>query len=143
MHKIEKEKKKEYFGEGEWVEEPDELKFNHMGIDCSLRRIIAFELSGHAFGGHLCGYCKVPKNHPWVGASFDLDVDVHGGITFGRTDENEDYWLGFDCAHSGDLVPSLNRLFDRSFSKGDTYKTVPFCIEECKKLADQINKASQ
>jgi hypothetical protein len=38
----------------------------------------------------------------------DIDVSVHGGLTFGEIEpcaEHEDgqgYWFGFDCAHAGD-----------------------------------------
>jgi len=33
--------------------------------------------------GHLCGYLGVPPAHPWYGHHYDdLNVDVHGGLTF-------------------------------------------------------------
>ena len=98
--------------------------------------------------GHLCGYLGIPPMHPWYGHHYDdLDVDVHGGLTFGAASryghpatvawlakreaaatgpsfytrrlaleqehagqatnypietEMDIWWLGFDCAHSGD-----------------------------------------
>ena len=66
--------------------------------------------------GHLCGYVKVPKDHPCYGKASEYDAPIdsiacHGGITYAGfnhgaypvpdTDENG-YWIGFDCAHCGD-----------------------------------------
>lgn len=61
--------------------------------------------------GYLCGYVKVEQGHPWHGKHYDeVDVDVHGGLTFAQKDEpcneggpDSGYWVGFDCAHAGDL----------------------------------------
>jgi hypothetical protein len=62
--------------------------------------------------GHRCGYVRVPHGHPWHGADPDnLDVDVHGGITFAAPDlpcakdgPDDAFWFGFDCMHAGDAV---------------------------------------
>lgn len=36
-------------------------------------------------------------------ASMDLVFDVHGSVTFaGKMDEDQVWWIGFDCAHYGD-----------------------------------------
>jgi len=54
------------------------------------------------------GYVAVPKSHPdYEKDYFDIDVDVHGGLTFGEKGEKDSelypdenlYWLGFDTAH--------------------------------------------
>ena len=63
----------------------------------------------------LCGYVAVPANHPWAGVQLgDIDVPVHGGITFAgppdevRTADGGDWWfVGFDCSHRGDFMPVL------------------------------------
>lgn len=72
--------------------------------------------------GHWCGYVGVPEGHPLFGQG-DSDglFAVHGGITFaGACQEDKEHgvchaplpgrpekvwWLGFDCAHAGDLMP--------------------------------------
>ncbi len=59
------------------------------------------------------GYVAVPKGHPLFGLSYyDIDVDVHGGITFADSGMNnalfpdwvdDSYWVfGFDTAHASD-----------------------------------------
>lgn len=42
-----------------------------------------YSIHKHPRLGHLCGYIAVPPAHPWFGKSYDdIDVDVHGGLTF-------------------------------------------------------------
>jgi hypothetical protein len=73
----------------------------------------------------LCGYVGVTEGHPWFGRhKYEIDAEVHGGVTFAlaserhreqssstchQPDEGEPdkvWWVGFDCAHSLDLLPS-------------------------------------
>jgi hypothetical protein len=57
-----------------------------------------------------CGYVKVEPGHPWHGKGWeDISASVHGGITFHEADvkcekdgPDSGWWVGFDCAHSGD-----------------------------------------
>jgi hypothetical protein len=63
-----------------------------------------------------CGYVRVPEGHPAWGRPYSevdqelLPGDVpHGGLTYGNYEDCEEedgqgYWLGFDCAHAGDLM---------------------------------------
>jgi hypothetical protein len=58
---------------------------------------------------HRCGYVAVTKGHPLYGKDYDHDdcsrIDVHGGLTFTDTMEDQDpalWWLGFDTAHGCD-----------------------------------------
>jgi len=69
--------------------------------------------NGH---GYRCGYVRLPVGHPWHGKSdWDLNANVHGGLTFSEPDKPCDgdrpdnaWWIGFDCAHGGDVPdPSL------------------------------------
>ncbi len=74
-------------------------------------------------GGWPCSYIKMPdeiyQNHVestnWDGDYDDIDVDVHGGVTFGNNDGlfiNGDkderipdgYYLGWDYSHGGDFI---------------------------------------
>lgn len=107
-----RELKHEFLGEGEWLDEPDEILFQYKDYDCWVKRI--FEKEPYAeklyyFGGHLCGYVAIPPEHPFYQKRYeDIDIDVHGGLTFGECSNK--HWIGFDCAHSGDIVPSTKEL---------------------------------
>jgi hypothetical protein len=136
-------------GAGPWDSEPDKAQWidEATDLDCLVVRNSM---------GALCGYVGVPPGHPWHGRTYypgPIDVEVHGGLTFsnfcqegageghgvchvpepGRPDNV--WWLGFDCAHAGDVVPTL-RLFP-----GDQYRTFSFVQGECARLAAQIHKA--
>ena len=90
-------------------------------------------------GDWYCGYVKIPENHNlyglgylcnmpylgWENETIDYCFDVHGGITFaGRmSDLNNDWFLGFDCAHLGD---------------NPVIQDADYTERECKKLIDQI-----
>lgn len=143
----------ENFGDGEWQNEPDYAEFEYNGIAC---KIIRMEL------GYLCGYCYLPKDHPWIGLDISeinskTTVEIHGGITYSEDDK-----IGFDCAHSEDLFPSIEKIKSKqkrindeldlsmiSFKKRfanffeRTYRNFDFVVNECKTLADQIIKAKK
>lgn len=158
-HLYTKEEKIKWFGEGEWVEEPDLVEFTHDGIECRvLRRCLKEPCTKeeYYFGGHLCGYISVPSDHPIYGKDIlDLDFDVHWRLTYGEF-ENDKYWIGFDCMHSGDYCPSME-LFKKQYRDeikrfpipeefmkysifNPVYRNINFCIEECKSMAEQLNK---
>jgi hypothetical protein len=86
------------------------------------------------------GYVLIPKGHPLWGKDYDLidmDVDVHGGITFGEevtdelierleplTDQDKGFWMiGFDTAHYRDNLASCPKEYVEA---------------ETKRLAEQI-----
>jgi len=50
------------------------------------------------------GYVNVTKHHPWYGKHYDdVDVNIHGGLTYANKDKEEDKWVfGFDTAHYSD-----------------------------------------
>ena len=51
--------------------------------------------------------------------------------------ESDDvWWFGFDCAHSGDLVPSMLAF---GASIGDDYRSLDYVIDECSDLAKQLH----
>lgn len=114
-----------------WESEPDSLSFEHRGIECRIRRM--------SWSGHLCGYARLPDAHPWVAYSLDYPpARVHGGITYGPRvlDGEEGIWIGFDCAHSGDLTPKAP-LRDQH----GTYRDLAYVRAECESLAEQIRAA--
>jgi len=159
-HVLTSDQKLEWFGNGEWVEEPDLVPFDHEGIECVVKRIIIQEWDNSFHMGHLCGYVRIPENHPWVNLNYgDIDVDVHGGLTY-KHQHGDGTWIGFDCGHSMDLIPSIEMVrkknpcmpfsdihekmkkkFPDSGLLNPTYKNINFVVLECKSLAEQVNKA--
>lgn len=155
--------KLKWWGYGEWVEEPDEVDFIHDDIKCKIIRVvrpkgpIRDDGTFFMFGGHLCGYVIINKDHPFFGKySEEIEnIDVHRGVTFSgnRFDGDNEWWIGFDCAHSIDYQPSIELLkqsyrylfpipekFKEYSIFNPTYKNINFCIEECKSMAEQIKK---
>lgn len=48
------------------------------------------------------------------------------------------WWLGFDCAHAGDISPGYAR-YSRSFAdREDSYRDIAYVEGECRSLAKQI-----
>jgi hypothetical protein len=105
--------------------------------------------------GALCGYVGVPNTHPWYGMHYDaVDAYCHGGLTFSskcnahvRHDANTEtvanadvWWLGFDCAHSGDLCPGMPPYL--LFLDG-IYRNIAYVENECRNLALQIQEAAE
>ena len=155
--------KEKWWGEGEWVSEPDNVEFIYKDFRCKIKRMASPEGVNleHMFGGYLCGYVQIPNELNFYDKSFDLDFDVHGGITYNEIQENKN-WIGFDCAHSHDYVPSTEYLYKthpdfikikeneketfkacgidygKSFINLKSYKNLEFCINECKSLVGQI-----
>jgi hypothetical protein len=114
---------------GEWSGEPDLLEFRVFGFECHAKR--------HDSMGHLCGYIQVDADHPWYGKDYNnVDVEVHGGLTYTTSSG----WFGFDCAHSGDLVPRMYALKGGHYSD-ETYKGMGYVVGELIKLAKQAKEA--
>lgn len=109
-------------------------------------------------GSH-CGYVGVPPEHPAHGMDYDQplleDIEVHGGLTYASKpplQEGSDYWaLGYDCAHLGDLVPSIStalnvyRMFDEGIegANGDVWRDEAYCTGQCESLAEQLRALGQ
>lgn len=129
-----------------WEEEPDRVEFVHKGFKCLVLR--------HSTLKHLRGYVALPKEHPYYGCHYDnLNVDVHGGLTFGKKGDGKDWepnywWIGFDCAHAGDYTPGIEEMLTTAgFKKGpkgikgvfrETYKSIDYVKKEVRKLARQL-----
>lgn len=162
VYLFDRDTKLKHLGQGEWVDEPDVARFIHNGIECYIRRIFVKEpyaTEEHYFGGYLCGYVAIPLNHPWASQGYNVDCEVHGGCTHNGPLYNAKHLVGFDCAHSGDVTPSMESVLKNSREKNrekwpevfsasmshfwnPTYKNMNFVIEECKSLADQAIKAA-
>ncbi len=155
------EEKARWWGEGEWVDEEDTVEFYYKDYKCRVVRCAALEgaLLNKVFGGHLCGYVQL---HETEETSVEFDYDVHGGITYQQKEDDGLIWVGFDCAHSFDFIPSMEFMYktDPNFMKiredstklfekmglnyfnspinRKSYKNIAFCIAECKGIVDQI-----
>ena len=157
-----RELKLQFLGEGEWLDEPDEIKFKYKSYECWVRRFFEKEPYTeklHYSGGYLCGYVAIPSDHPSYQKRYeDIDIAVHGGLTFGMCSER--HWIGFDCAHAGDLLPSMEQLMktlpsmielkkkneelkkefklENHYLFNSSYKNTEFCILECHSMVDQL-----
>lgn len=100
---------------------------------------------------NLCGYVIMDEDDDFYGFNYNnIPVSAHGGLTY--SDEYEGGWMiGFDCAHSGDLVPGFSELSERfkaGFSAnggvitGRVYRDMNFVKSECERIADQISEIS-
>lgn len=130
-----KELKLEHWGPGEWVDEPDYLEFEHNGIKCKILRTVSWDgfKGDYLFGGYLCGYICIQKDHSFYEKHYDdIDLECHGGLTFSGIADDGSYWIGFDCAHSMDLVPSTERFMQNSREHQ----------EEIKKIKEQLKNSS-
>jgi len=156
---------KSAWGPGPWQDEPDRLEFEHAGFPCLIVRNDLF--------GNLCGYVGMPPGHPWHGQSLsDVDVDVHGGLTFasgcsghichvpkpGQPDDV--YWIGFDCGHGGiDVMPGHAAMLTKAlpqemrisiengmallYGYRETYKDIAYVRQECERLAEQARARAE
>lgn len=119
-----------------WESEPSRLEWMAEGIPFPL-------LIMRAGMGHLCGYVGLPADHPLYGRDYEsIDVDVHGGLTFSGHRKCADetvWWLGFDCAHYGDMVP---RIHARYPSNLEEYRTIEWVRAETERLARQLEVAA-
>lgn len=156
-----------------WLTEPNHVEFEHAGFPCIIHRNDS---------GAWCGYVGVPPSHPLHGKSWsdggykneNYDVyhspptdvlDVHGGITYANAcqgpichktkpgEPDDVWWFGFDCAHSGDFVPSSddpesssNRHMRKLYPDWGplnppwprVYRDQAYVTEETKNLANQL-----
>ena len=115
--------------------------------------------------GHRCGYITFAKSHPWseIKNSWDIDADVHGGITYSQTVSDypityqpddlgrptkKFYSVGFDCGHAGDgrdytiMSNTYKKIYGKySFSSYGIAKSLEYCVSECNSLAKQAKIA--
>ena len=131
---------------GPWSSEPDKMHWidEVTGLDCLAVR--------NAVMGHWCGYVGVGPEHRLYRHNYqEVDVMVHGGLTFSDVCQDSDdpakgvchraalgrpehvWWFGFDCAHFGDLLPGLDH--------GGQYRSIDYVRHECGSLATQLGGA--
>ena len=144
---------------GDYDEDPsdpydsDMLITNDFCIECIAKyrghevRIILYNSTGCR-----CGYVKLQQ--PVLNCD---DIECHGGVTFNAYVESDDdrfggrpgNWIGFDCAHSGDLpdMDYVSRYFPDDLRSADdfyalstdgTVRLAEYVLKECHHIVDQL-----
>lgn len=108
--------------------------------------------------GTWCGYVGVPPGHPWHGKAYDdVEVNIHGGLTYAQGcgvhichkpepgEADDVWWLGFDCAHAGDLCPSMiamRNIIGLPARIDGVYRDQAYVMRETEYLAQHALKAA-
>jgi hypothetical protein len=131
--------------EKEWETEPNYMDGKFFGLPCFIKRHEDFKT--------LNGYVGVPEINQYYEKDYnDLDVDVHGGLTFANGGVHKIFgyywWFGFDCAHAFDYSPGRTELMEkagtpaitmRSLFNDEVYRNMPYVQEQCIQLAYQLS----
>ena len=127
---------------GPWQTEPDRVEWRQAGLPCLMVR--------NKRMGFWCGYVGIPPTHPHYGKDSDQlenHYKVHGGLTYSAAcrgdichvpqpgESDHVWWIGFDCGHAGDMVPS--HIVDLA-SEGDAYRTLAYVQTATNLLAQQV-----
>jgi hypothetical protein len=147
-----------------WETEPDHAAWTDekMGMRCRIRR--------NPITLTLCGYVGVPTGNLLWGLSDksddaselinaencwrELDMSVHGGLTYAQEDDDGWWWFGFDTAHHDDFSPGLamqmiqlkpeHRIADliQEYDP-ENYKTWEFVDAEIRELKIRIRQLTE
>ena len=152
---------------GPWDNEPDKVQWRDetTGFPCLIVR--------NRMGG-LCGYVGVPRGHRFYEVDYDnvslnpdgsYDEDnyppAHGGLTYASKcqvgpedqtichvvepgEDDDVFWLGFDCGHWMDLQPRMVML-DRELGMGrehGSYKDIAYVKRNVEELAAWLKENS-
>ena len=120
---------KESWPPGPWHSEPDELEWQHCGLQCCMRR---------NWSGAWCGYVRVPEGHPHFGVHYDelYQYDVHCELTFSGSRRDQDgWWVGFDCSQKCDGTPACPHR--------GVYRDLQYAKEQTESLAEQVRSRSK
>lgn len=135
---------------GPWKDEPDREFWidEETGYPCLIRR--------QNILGFWCGYIGISKENPLFEKKYEEEsydeIEVHGGITYSKhCDGNQNlgichpsedgdhvWWIGFDCAHAYDLLPSTD-----IYSLNVVYRDINYVKNEVKNLARQLRNMEE
>lgn len=132
---------KKSWGAGPWQTEPDGVRWvdTPTSVWCAVAR---------NFTGSWVGYVGIPKAHPWHGKAvreLEREILVHGGVTYAGGLPNlllgcpaiprtaGWWWVGFDCAHAGDVMPAMRE----HMRLAGIYRDLPYAQAHCHALALQ------
>jgi len=114
----------------EWETESNLERWTYREHDCVVLRIENL--------GHLCGYASFHKED--ISKIDTTEIHVHGGVTYESSGlhivdpDSKKYWIGFDCAHYGDLVPSMS---EKGLSVGhETYRNIEYVKNQTEQIVD-------
>lgn len=85
-----------------------------------------------------CGYIIIPNSYTSI--NYDR-LYVHGGVTYQNRDDNGDMVVGFDCAHHGDIIPSmleLNTGYNNSYLDESIYRDKGYVINQVKQMLNEF-----
>jgi hypothetical protein len=98
--------------------------------------------------GNLCGYVLLTPDSKLYGIDYNdiydiVSIEIHGGLTYSGKDKEDNWVIGFDCAHLGDLIPYylLNDMNYGIISK-EVYRDMEYVKSECESLCEQISEFS-
>ena len=93
-------------------------------------------------GFSLCGYVHVPAGHPAADMGYDdVDIRVHGGLTFRCRATDGGSWFGFDTGHAGDwLSISIPDKPELGIEMPGRIWTADDVADETEKLAKQLRE---
>lgn len=94
--------------------------------------------------GSLCGYVEIFQDNELFGRGYDeisemINFYPHGGLTYANFTESG-WQIGFDCSHSGDLVPEYYKSYGRV---SDVYRTMDYVKTQCELLAEELSNFSK
>jgi hypothetical protein len=90
-----------------------------------------------SYGTHPCAYVELHKTHPYYGKencdAFELDLDIHGGITFGDSELRgiikDTSILGWDYNHCTDYNGSIAK-YGKKWTTEEILEDVKSCINQ-------------
>ena len=148
-----------------WLNEPDYKRWRDgkTQLQCLILR------AGST--GALCGYVRLPRSlakkmdtnglrltpdqfgmrAPAYNLPVFWGISVHGGLTYSgsiqtkKRGHERGVWVGFDCAHFGDLTPTLDEyLGSRQITREvRTYRDINYVTEQVRYLAQQIKELAK
>lgn len=148
-----------------WLNEPDYKRWRDgkTQLQCLILR------AGST--GALCGYVRLPRSLAKKMSANGLQltpdqfgmrapayylpvfwgISVHGGLTYSggirtkKRGRERGVWIGFDCAHFGDLTPALDEyLGGRQITREvRTYRDINYVTEQVRYLARQIKELAK
>jgi hypothetical protein len=92
----------------------------------------------------LCGYITLTKDNSLYGVGYDnISINAHGGINYCTYDKYENWVIGFDCSHHGDLIPYFLLQEDFPSNSFGEYRNMEYVKSECESMAEQASKFSK
>lgn len=120
--------------------EGDELQWDY---NCSNGVIIHCSIHRNDVKA-LCGYITLTKDSSLYSVDYDdINISAHGGITYQGYDQNENWVIGFDCAHYGDLTPYFVLNNDFPFDSFGEYRDMQYVKAQCESMAEQASVFSK